>query len=204
MEQKLAEIGIWTVSGIHQNIVTLNYQLNVIGYFMMHLATLQAMMELGTKAVDEQLCMARAEVNKLRHTLKKCDQANKEKDNFMSPALAKTEMGAKPAAREDGWFQVGTSNSAEGKTLLLGMEGSNKKDKIGPATWLGNTGASCDQEGRFNVKMITLLVKIGSGKSMVATKIRKMWMTVVQKDSLTQNIMLTEVKYVPELWVNLF
>jgi hypothetical protein len=29
-------------------------------------------------------------------------------------------------------------------------------------------------------------------------------MTVVQENGLTQDIILTEVKYVPELWVNLF
>jgi hypothetical protein len=29
-------------------------------------------------------------------------------------------------------------------------------------------------------------------------------MTVIQKEGSTQDIMLTKVKYIPELWVNLF
>jgi hypothetical protein len=82
------------------------------------------------------------------------------------------------------------------------------KDKITDTTWLGDTGASChltnSDEGMFDVQVIKSPVKIGSGKSMTATKTRKKQMTVIPKDGSMQVILLTEVKYVPELWVNLF
>jgi hypothetical protein len=82
------------------------------------------------------------------------------------------------------------------------------KDKIRPNTWLGDTRAFChltnSDEGIFDIKAIKSPVKIGSGKSMTATKIGKKRMTVIQKESLTQNIVLKDFKYVPELWVNLF
>jgi hypothetical protein len=56
----------------------------------------------------------------------------------------------------------------------------------------------------FDVKVIKSPVKVGrSGKLLTATKIGKKKMTVIQKDGSTNNIVLREVKYVPELWVNL-
>jgi hypothetical protein len=102
-----------------------------------------------------------------------------------------------------------TYKSENGETLLLNVELDEKsKDKISATTWLGDTGASChltnSDEGMYDVQMIKSPVKIGSGKSMTATKIGKKRMTVIQKDGSTQDIILTEVKYVPELWVNLF
>ena len=39
---------------------------------------------------------------------------------------------------------------------------------------------------------------------MTATKIGSLKRTIIQKDGTTVNVTLTEVKYVPELWINLF
>jgi hypothetical protein len=59
-------------------------------------------------------------------------------------------------------------------------------------------------EGMFDVEMISSPVKIGNGKALTATKLGKMRQTIVQKNGDTEDITLTDVKYVPELWVNLF
>ncbi len=91
----------------------------------------------------------------------------------------------------------------------LAMSNMEKKsDKIAPNTWLADSGASChltnSDEGMFDVEVISSPVKIGNGKALTATKLGKMRRTIVQKNGDTVDVTLTDVKYVPELWVNLF
>lgn len=117
---------------------------------------------------------------------------------------------------DKGWSKVDEVNSKVNdlkvsKVLLLNLEGKNDlKDhgKITRMTWLGDTGASChltnSNEGTFDVEVIKSPVKIGSSKTMTATKLKKKQMTVIQKDGSTQDFMLTDVNFVRELWVNLF
>lgn len=86
-----------------------------------------------------------------------------------------------------------------------------KKRKLNnqiPHLWIGDSGASChmtcSDEGMFDCRQIQSSVKIGNGKTLSATKIGKKRMTVVQKDGTTTDVVLTDCKYVPELFTNLF
>jgi hypothetical protein len=56
----------------------------------------------------------------------------------------------------------------------------------------------------FDVQVISSPVRIGNGKALTATKIGKMRRTIIQKNGDTVAITLTEVKYIEDLWVNLF
>ncbi len=83
-----------------------------------------------------------------------------------------------------------------------------RSGKIAPNTWLADSRASCHltnlDEGMFDVEMISSPVKIGNGKALTATKLGKMRRTIVQKNGDTVDVTLTDVKYVPKLWVHLF
>jgi hypothetical protein len=56
----------------------------------------------------------------------------------------------------------------------------------------------------FDVQVISSPVKIGNGKALTATKTGQMRRTIIQKNGDTADISLTEVKYIEDLWVNLF
>jgi hypothetical protein len=83
-----------------------------------------------------------------------------------------------------------------------------KMSKFGPNTWLGNMGASAhyinNDVGMFDVQVINEPIKIGNGNSMTATKIGKLRRTIIQRNRESMDVVLTDVKYVPGLWVNLF
>jgi hypothetical protein len=83
-----------------------------------------------------------------------------------------------------------------------------KMNRFGPNTWLGNTGASShyvdSDTGMFDVLVINEPIKVGNGSCMTATKIGKLRRTIIQRDGTTSDIVLHDVKYVPQLWVNLF
>jgi hypothetical protein len=74
--------------------------------------------------------------------------------------------------------------------------------------WLADLGASChmtfSEEGMYDCKEVRVPIKIGNGKSMVATKIGKKKVTMVLADGRTAEIILDNCKLVPNLWVNLF
>ena len=57
-------------------------------------------------------------------------------------------------------------------------------------------------DGMFNVKMILSKVTIGNGKSMVSPKLGDIWMSFQTKEG-KKMFLLEDVKYVPELCVNL-
>jgi hypothetical protein len=61
-----------------------------------------------------------------------------------------------------------------------------------------------DDDGMFDWKHINSPVKIGNGKALMATKIGKLRCTIIQRDGTTVNVTLYDVKFVPELWINLF
>jgi hypothetical protein len=92
---------------------------------------------------------------------------------------------------------------------FMAKEGEHaEKEVMSANTWLGDSAASChlcnDDDGMFDWKHINLPVKIGNGKALMATKIDKLKRTIIQKDGKTVDVILTEVKYVPDLWINLF
>ncbi len=99
-------------------------------------------------------------------------------------------------------------NSKDDEDIALSNIDKERTDKIGRNTWLADSGASChltnSDDGMFDVQVISSPVKIGNGKALTATKIGKMRRKIIQKNGDTVDITLTEVKYVEDLWVNLF
>jgi hypothetical protein len=99
-------------------------------------------------------------------------------------------------------------DSEDNEDIALSNIDKEHTYKIGPNTWLADSGASChltnSGDGMFDVQVISSSVIIGNGKALTATKIGKMRRTIIQKNGDTANITLTEVKYVEDLWVNLF
>ena len=69
--------------------------------------------------------------------------------------------------------------------------------------WLGDSGASChmtcNDAGMFDCKNIKSYIKVGDGKTVLASKIGKKKMTVIQQNGETMDIVLQECKYVPGL-----
>ena len=94
----------------------------------------------------------------------------------------------------------------EGKTNRdndLAMMALTKYNHVTKHIWLADSGASshmCIQDdGMFNVKMVLSKVTIGNSKSRVSPFI---WMTFQTKEG-KKMFLLEDVKYVPELCVNL-
>jgi gag-polypeptide of LTR copia-type len=80
--------------------------------------------------------------------------------------------------------------------------------KFAKNLWLGDSGASCHMTcnlaGMFDCVDIKSPVKIGNGKTLMATKLGKMRMLVLQTDGSSKEIILADCKYVEGLCVNLF
>ena len=74
--------------------------------------------------------------------------------------------------------------------------------------WICDSGACghyCNStKGLFNIEEINESITVGNGKSMTATKVGSLKCRIIQVDGSGLEITLNEVKYVPELWVNLF
>ena len=74
--------------------------------------------------------------------------------------------------------------------------------------WICDSGACghyCNfKEGLFDTRDINEEITIGNGKSMIAAKVGSLKCKVIQVDGSSLDVTLHEVKYVPELWVNLF
>jgi hypothetical protein len=71
-----------------------------------------------------------------------------------------------------------------------------------------HTGASCyltnDDSTMFDVQAVRSPIKVGSGKSLMATKMGKKRVEVIQKGGTSGPFLLTEVKFFPGLFVSLF
>ena len=74
-------------------------------------------------------------------------------------------------------------------------------------TWIADSRASChmtnNDENMTDVKILDEYVKIGNRKQMKATKIGNVSCMVKESDGSSQRVTL-QVKFVSELWVNLF
>jgi len=74
--------------------------------------------------------------------------------------------------------------------------------------WIGDSGASChycnSDEGLFDTKVISDKITVANGKKMQGIKIGKLRCDVKQRDGISFQITPQEVKFVPELWINLF
>jgi hypothetical protein len=70
-------------------------------------------------------------------------------------------------------------------------------DKLTKATWLGDTGASChltneDDSNMFDAQAVRSPIKVGNGKSLMATKMGKKRVEVIQKGGTSGTFVLTE------------
>jgi hypothetical protein len=74
--------------------------------------------------------------------------------------------------------------------------------------WISDSGACghhCNfKEGQMNVKGICEEITVGNGNTMTATIVGDLKCKVIQQDGSSLDATLYEVKYVPELWMNLF
>jgi hypothetical protein len=74
--------------------------------------------------------------------------------------------------------------------------------------WICGSGSSSHYcmttEGMFNLQDIDEKITIGNGKKMLATKVGSLRRRVVQVDGSTLEIVISEVKYLPDLCANLF
>ena len=83
-----------------------------------------------------------------------------------------------------------------------------KEVEFSSNTWIGDSGASChmtnDDSGMFETNEIHEEITIGNGKPMIATKVGKIKVDLVQNDGSTHQFTMVNVKYVPELFCKLF
>ena len=98
--------------------------------------------------------------------------------------------------------------SEKPKGILKNGDGATEKRELFTAnTWVADSGASChmtnDDSDMFDVSAIDEHITIGDGKRLKATRKGKIRRMVRQKDGTTLKVTL-EVKYVPDLWTNLF
>jgi hypothetical protein len=99
---------------------------------------------------------------------------------------------------------AGISNTDE--LAALKMEG--KSAKIGPHTYLADSGASSHMgpgdAGMFDLIDESTTVKVGNGKHLPVAKVGKKKGTIKQADGSEVQVTLKRYKQVPDLWVNLF
>jgi hypothetical protein len=91
---------------------------------------------------------------------------------------------------------------------LATLHVNSKGAKIGPNTYLADTGASSHMgpgdEGMFDFEDKSTTIKVGNGKHLSTGKIGKRKGTVIQQDGTEVQLTLKQYKQVPDLWVNLF
>jgi hypothetical protein len=69
----------------------------------------------------------------------------------------------------------------------------------------GACGYYCKSDkGLFDVKDINEKIIVGNGESMKAIKVGSLKCHVIQLNGSSVDVILNKIKYVPELWVNLF
>ena len=88
------------------------------------------------------------------------------------------------------------------------MVAGTKSNEIEKNIWLGDTGSSAHMtnslEGMFDLQKIQDKVRIGGGKFMHTVAVGSKHVLVIQKNGEMAAVTLKNVKYVPDLWTNLF
>jgi hypothetical protein len=81
-------------------------------------------------------------------------------------------------------------------------------DGIDKNIWSGDSGASChycnSEEGVYNYTTISEEITVRNGNKMLAKKVGSLRCTVQPKNGDKFVVVLQNVKFVPDLWVNLF
>ncbi len=74
--------------------------------------------------------------------------------------------------------------------------------------WIGDSGASChycnSEEGLYNYTTILKEIMLGNGNKMLAKEVGSLKCTVQPKNGDKYIVVLQNVKFVPNLWINLF
>jgi hypothetical protein len=82
-----------------------------------------------------------------------------------------------------------------------------KSEKFTEDIWICDSAACghyCNfTKDLFNIEEINESITVGNSKSMLATKVGSLKCRIIQVDGSGVDITLHEVKYVPELWINL-
>ena len=87
-------------------------------------------------------------------------------------------------------------------TITNGVSGSNSD------LWIADSGAMSHMtnslERMYDITDVSTHVKVGDGKHINMVKSGKICSVIQQQDGSQTEIVLTNVKYVPDLWCNLF
>ena len=101
----------------------------------------------------------------------------------------------------------GTENGVAGTADVL-LSTMTKVEEFQNDIWIGDSGASChycnDDKFLFDYTMISEEITVGNGNVMLAKKMGKLRCEILQKNGEKLIVTLQDVKYVPDLWVNLF
>ena len=81
-------------------------------------------------------------------------------------------------------------------------------EKFEDDIWICDSGASShycvSDRGMFDVREINENIRVGNVNLIIAIKIGNLKFKVIQIDGSTFDIILHDVKFIPDLWVNLF
>ena len=104
--------------------------------------------------------------------------------------------------------QGGTRNGIAGSAADVVLTTMTANDGIDSKIWIGDSGASChycnSEEGLHDYTTISEEITVGNGNKMLAKKVGSLRCMVQQKNGEKFVVVLKDVKFVPELWVNLF
>ena len=95
-----------------------------------------------------------------------------------------------------------------GMECEMALGSPTETDGMDDELWLGDTGASCHMtnnlKGMSNLEKISTGIVFGNGQRLKAVYVGDKRGTVVQKDGTKKSILMKNVKYVPEMYCNLF
>jgi hypothetical protein len=99
-------------------------------------------------------------------------------------------------------------NGVAGTVADIVLSSVENNEDFDHEIWIGDSGASCNycnnDEGLYDCKTISEELTVGNGNVMIAKKMGKLKCGVLQKNGEKLIVTLENVKFVPELWVNLF
>jgi len=211
--------GITTVCSLASNLIDLDGILDD-GYF-------------PWITVDEHRMFACYGARWLMHRDRQLNEAENEREDDSVPDTSEDSAGIFPSESDDSSWHPGDDDAPadegddvnddnstlaslqdDGTTLPDGAMALDDSvftladDSPSPYLWLGDSGASCHMtafdSGLFDWEPIRSPIRIGNGKTLTATKIGKIKLTVMQVDGTTLDVVLSDCKYVPGLCVNLF
>jgi len=96
------------------------------------------------------------------------------------------------------------ANSAMNGTVLMTFPSAMRTKK----TWIADSGAlshiTNNDTGLYDICEVKELVKSGNGRTVYATEMRKLNVSIGLKDGHHVPFMLNNVQFIPGFWINLF